>query len=97
MLYWPGPTAGKFAAAEIKQMIAENFIEPATVERSAPIVFALSKDRFLCFRVDYRNLAAVTTEDPYTLPILHVLIDSLGEATVFSTLHARSGYWKMKI
>ena len=48
-----------------------------------------------CF--DYRRLNAVTVKDSYPLPRIDDCIDTLGEAVIFSTLDAYSGYHQLSI
>jgi Reverse transcriptase (RNA-dependent DNA polymerase) len=49
------------------------------------------------FCVDYRTLNNLTKHDVYSLPRLDECIDSLGDAVVFSTLNANSGYWQVSV
>jgi Reverse transcriptase (RNA-dependent DNA polymerase) len=49
------------------------------------------------FCVDYRKLNNLTERDVYPLPRLDECIDSLGDAVVFSTLDANSGYWQVSM
>jgi hypothetical protein len=44
--------------------------------------------------VDYR-VNALAIKDQYALPRMNVCLDSLGQARVFSTLDANSGYWQI--
>jgi hypothetical protein len=46
------------------------------------------------FCVDYRKLKNLKECDVYPLPRLDECIDSLGDAFLFSTLDANSGYWQ---
>jgi len=39
----------------------------------------------------------VTKKDSYSLPLLDECIDSLGEATILSTIHCNAGYWQVAI
>jgi hypothetical protein len=49
-------------------------------------------DGSMRFCIDYRKLNAVTGRDSYPLPRMDECIDSLGDASVFSTLDCNSGY-----
>ena len=55
------------------------------------------KDNTLRFCVDYRKLNKVTQGDSYPLPRMDECIDSLGDATIFTTLDCSSGYWQVEI
>jgi Reverse transcriptase (RNA-dependent DNA polymerase) len=49
------------------------------------------------FCVDCPKLNNLTERDVYPLPRLDECIDILGNAVVFSTLDANSGYWKVSM
>jgi hypothetical protein len=67
-------------------MLAQQVIEPATCEWASPIVLVPKPDGALRFCVDYRRLNMKTVPDTYPLPHMYECIDSLGDATVFTTL-----------
>lgn len=73
-------------------MLALKVIKPAQNEWASPIIFAPKKDRSLLFYIDYRMLNAITVCDSYPIPQMDEYIYSLGEATVFTTVDANSGY-----
>lgn len=78
-------------------MLSQKFIEPAQMEWTAPIIFAMKKDRMLRFCVDYRKLNAVTKLDSYLIPRMDKCNAFLGNAAIFSTSDANSGYWQVEI
>ena len=83
--------------AEIDNMLKAGVIEPSSSEWASPIVFGPKKDGKLRFCVDYRKLNALTIRDSYHIPRMDECIDSLGDAGIFSTLDANSGYWQVEI
>ena len=95
--YRAGPKARDFEKSEIDKMLKAGVIEPAKTEWAAPIVFAPKKDGSLRFCVDYRRLNAETVRDSYPIPRMDECIDSLGDAQLFSTLDANSGYWQIEM
>ena len=97
MPYRQGPAARTFVKKEIDKMLEANVIEPAASEWASPVVLAPKKDGTLRFCVDYRRLNAVTIPDTYPLPRMDDCIDSLGDATIFTTLDANSGYWQLPL
>jgi hypothetical protein len=55
------------------------------------------KGWFYRFRVDYRKLNALTVNDFYPFLRMDECLDSLGDATISSTLDCNSGYWQIPI
>lgn len=95
--YRAGPKVREFQRTKINRMFEQEVLESVTTEWAAPIVFAPKKDGIMRFCVDYRRLNAIAQRDSYPIPRIDECIDSLGESTVFSTLDANSGYWKVEI
>ena len=92
-----GPKAREFVQEEVKRMLKAGVIEPSQSEWAAPVVIAPKSDGTLRFCVDFRKLNEMTVRDTYPLPRMDDCIDSLGDATVFSTLDANWGYWQVNI
>lgn len=95
--YRAGPTQRKLEEAEVKKQLDQGVIEPASSEWGSPILFVPKKDGKLRFCVDYRKLNALTKRDSYPIPRIDECLDSLGDASYFSSLDANSGYWQLKI
>jgi len=49
------------------------------------------------FCVDYRRLNERTVKDVYPIPRMDDCLDSLNDATVFSTLDCNAGYWQIPV
>ena len=95
--YRAGPEARKAEEKEVQRMLNEQVIEPAQSEWASPVVLVNKPDGSLRFCIDYRKLNALTVKDTYPLPRMDECLDSLGDATVFSTLDCNSGYWQIPI
>ena len=72
-------------------------LERAASEWAIPVVLIPKKDAEMRFCVDYCKLNALTKRESYPLPRKDEFIDSLGNATLFTTLDCNSGYWQIEI
>jgi Reverse transcriptase (RNA-dependent DNA polymerase) len=72
-------------------------ISPTTSAWSSPVVLVPIPGGSTRFCIYYRNLNARTVRDAYPLPRLDNAIDSIGEASWFTILDARSGFWQIRI
>jgi transposase InsO family protein len=95
--YRAGPRAREAEAAEVQRMLKAGVIEQAHSEWASPVVLVPKPDGSMRFCVDYRRLNALTMKDSYPLPRMDECIDSLGDATIFSTLDCNSGYWQIPV
>jgi hypothetical protein len=95
--YRAGSHARVAEKTEIDRMLAQQVIEPATCEWASPIVLVPKPDLALRFCVDYRRLNMITVPDTYHLPRMDEGVDSLGDATVFTTIDCNSGYLQITI
>ena len=80
---------------KLKEMLAEEIVEPSTSELAAPIVLVKKKDGSFQFCVDYRALNSVSQVDAYPMPRIDELIDNLGQAQFVTTLDLTRGYWQV--
>ena len=84
------PNIMKAKKKKIEKMLEKGAIEPVTTDWVSPIVLAQNPDGSCRFFVDYRLLNFITVRESYPIPILDECIESLGTATVFSTLDCKS-------
>ena len=86
---------------EVKNHLKEMLEVGATCKSSSPrasaIVLLRKKDGSLRFCIDLRKLNAQTIKDAYSLPHIDETLDCLGEATIFTSLDLRSGYWQVEM
>ncbi len=95
--YRSGLKERELQGEELKKWLEDDVIEPSKSPWAAPVLFVPKKDGRMRFCVDYRKLNAVTVKDSYPLPRIDDCIDTLGEAVIFSTLDAYSGYHQLSI
>jgi Reverse transcriptase (RNA-dependent DNA polymerase) len=93
--YRAGVKGREVEKEEVERMLKADVIEPANSEWASPVVLITKPDGSVRFCVDYRKLNAVTVKDSYPLPRMDECLDSLGDATIFSTLDCNSGYWQI--
>ncbi|CAN8065809.1 unnamed protein product [Agarophyton chilense] len=95
--YRAGPAARAEERTQEDKMIRAGVIEPAQSPWASPVVLAPKQDGSWRFCFDYRRLNAVTVKDVYLISRMDEYIDSLGTATVFTTLDANWGYWQVPV
>lgn len=78
---------------EKQWMIEAGVIQQFLAEWAYPAVLVPKPDSSLRFRVDYSRLNDLSHEDHYTIPRMDEFVDSLDDATVFTTPDANSGFW----
>jgi hypothetical protein len=94
--YRHSATKKKTIQEKIK-VLASGIIEASSSPYSSPIVMASKKVGKYRFCVDFRCLNSITEDSAQPLPVIHEVLKDLGEATVFSTLDLRSGYWQIAL
>lgn len=72
-------------------------VEPSQTEWASPIVLVSKKVGSLRFCVENINLNSITFRDAYPILPMDECIESLGKTSMFSTLRANLGYWKIQI
>ena len=95
--YREGPKTRDIVKTEVDRQLCAGVIVPSQSAWASPVVIVPKQDGTPRFCVDYRRLNSVTVRDSYPLPRMDDCIDSLGEAAVFTTLDANSGYWQVPI
>ena len=95
--YRAAPKEQEFIKEEIDRMLKNDLIRPSTSAWASPVVVVKKKNGKLRFCVDFRKLNSVTNRDSYPLPRIDDLIDTVGNATWFSSLDLASGYWQVQV
>jgi len=95
--YRAGPHRRLEIEKQVKKMLDLGVIEPSDAEWSFLVVFMPKPGGHFRFCVDYRRLNERTVKDVYPIPRMDDCLDSLGDATVFSTLDCNAGYWQIPV
>ncbi|KAK8694914.1 hypothetical protein V6N13_072458 [Hibiscus sabdariffa] len=95
--YWMAPIELKELKKQLEELQDKGFIRPSNSPWGAPVLFVKKKDGSMRLCIDYRQLNRVTIKNKYPLPRIEDLIDQLRDASVFSKIDLRSGYYQMKV
>jgi len=95
--YQAGPHPRLEIEKQFKKMLDLDVREPSDAEWSIPVVVVPKPGGHFRFCVDYRRLNEPTVKDVYPILMMDDFLDSLGNATVFSTLDLNAGYWKIPV
>ncbi|KAG9458216.1 hypothetical protein H6P81_002724 [Aristolochia fimbriata] len=82
---------------QLKELLEVGFIRPSKAPYGAPVLFQRKKEGSMRLCIDYRALNKVTIKNCYPIPLISDLFDQLREATVFTKLDLRSGYYQVQI
>ena len=83
--------------AQLQELTDKGFARPGYSPWCALIHFVKKKDRSMMLCIDYRQLNKVTVKNKYPLPRIDDLFDQLKEATVFSKIDLRFGYYQLRV
>ena len=78
-------------------MLQAGIIRPSMSPWSFPVVPVRKPDGSVRLCIDYRKLNAVTTPDPFAIPLINCLIDQLGEATSLTKLDMNKGFYQIPV
>lgn len=81
----------------VEKMLAAGVIEESNGAWGFPVVLVRKKDGEIRFCIDYRALNSVTKRDVYPLPRIDETLETLGGATLFTTLDLKAGYWQIEV
>ena len=83
---------------EVDKLLKAGFICPVkTAEWVSPIVVIPKKDGRWRICVDFKPLNAVTKKDPYPLPFIDQILDSVAGYERYSVCDGFSGYFQLKL
>ena len=81
----------------IESMRRNDIIRPLKNPWASHVILMPKKDGTQRISVDHRCLDSVTKKDVYLLPRIEDILDTLGEAILFSTLDLAAGYWQIQL
>ena len=83
--------------AEISSLLQGGIVRPSNSPWSFPMVPIWKPNGSVQMCIDYRKLNAITTPDPYAIPLIDSLIDQLGEASDLTKLDVNKGFYKIPV
>jgi len=95
--YRAGPHRRLEVEKQVKKMLDLRVSEPGDAEWSVPVVVVPNPGGHFRFCLDYRRLGERTVKDAYPVKRMNDCLDSLGDATVFSTLDCSAGYCQIPV
>lgn len=87
----------KIISEQIQEMLSQGVITPSTSEYNSPIVIVKKKDGRDRFCVDFRKLNDATESEAAVLPVIQETLADMGNASIFSTIDLKSGYWQVPL
>ena len=95
--YKMAPTELKELKKQLKVLLEKGFIIPSISPWGAPVLFVKKKDESMLLCIDYQQLNRITVKNKYPLLRIDDLLDQLKDATVFSKIDLRLGYWQLQV
>lgn len=85
----------KFVEEHVRDLLEQKVIRKSYSEWASPIVLVPKADGTIRMCIDYRPLNLVTKRDAYPIPRIDDLLNSMKNATIFSTLDLKSGFYQI--
>ena len=82
---------------QLKKLVDAGYVRPSKAHYSVPMFFQRKHDGLLRLCIDYRALNKLTVKNKYHIPFIADLFDQLGDATWFTKLDLRFGYYQVRI
>lgn len=83
--------------AQVQEWLYNGVIEPSTSEWSSQVVVARKKDGSPRICIDYRKVNKIIMKDRYPLPLIEDQLDKLSNATIYSTLDLKNGFFHVSV
>ena len=80
---------------EIEKMIDAKIIVPSISRWAAPVVLIPKPDGSIRFCVDYRGLNKITIADPFPLPRVDEILETVAPASIFSLFDVQKCFWQV--
>lgn len=75
-----------FEKEKVDRMVHEGDMQTSSSEFASAVVLVPKPDGSLRFCIDYRKVNELSFRDPFSIPRTDECLDSLGDASLFTTL-----------
>ena len=82
---------------EVRTLAEQGILKPSLSPWSSPMVSVRKPDGTVRLCIDYRQINKVTTPDPFQIPLIDDLLDSLSEAKFISKLDMTKGFYQIPV
>ena len=82
---------------EVRTLAEQGILKPSLSPWSSPMVPVRKPDGTVRLCIDYRQINKVTTPDPFQIPLIDDLLDSLSEAKFISKLDMTKGFYQIPV
>ncbi|EEQ97877.1 retrovirus polyprotein, putative [Perkinsus marinus ATCC 50983] len=95
--YRMSPDQKRALEDHVKDLLAQNVIEPSQSDWQSPVMFIGKKGGGWRVVQDFRKLNQLTQIPRYPLPLVAQVLDELSTSRVYSAFDARSGFWQVPL
>ncbi|GMG55639.1 unnamed protein product [Ambrosiozyma monospora] len=82
---------------QVDELLGKGHVRESKSPYNSPVLFVKKKDGGLRLCVDYRLLNNFTIKNRFPLPLIDEILESIGDAKVFSKLDLVSGYHQIRM
>jgi len=93
--YPMSPDKKRILNEQLEEMLRAGVIEASTSPYASPPVLVMRPGKKPRFCIDFRELNNITEDTAKALPRITDALKSLSDATIFSVMDLRSGYWQI--
>jgi len=82
---------------ELDWLLGKGYIRKSTSAWASPIVCVRKPDGSARLCVDYKRINAVTTPQPFYMPQVEEVLESVGKARFISKMDLAKGYYQIRV
>ena len=82
---------------EVQALVEQGILKPSLSPWSSPMVPVRKPDGTVRLCIDFRRVNGITVPDPFQIPLIEDLLDSLSEAKYLSKLDMTKGFYQIPV